>query len=174
MAKKGKDQKTEQLKQTIRRAFARAREEREAIVVPAWISAEAYTVLDPERAAPILVQWAATLQLRQFAREVCRGELAEQERQAEFVDDDGTWAGHLQEMYPANRRLGDEEQEVYVRREYLTDPEIDANIRRLEREGQAKLGHARALLAFKESRTGNEGQSLLSPSPTLAEEDQPI
>lgn len=150
-----KDTQAEQLKQIIRRHYRIAVEQRGGIIVTNLLASSAYRELDPDDLAPLMVRYAAVLQLRQFSRAICRGEAEQAQRESEAliaIASEEEWAGHLQERYPAKRIICGEEQEVYVPTGQLTDSEIEENAGRLQREGAAKIAHARALRTFAAKR----------------------
>jgi hypothetical protein len=115
-------------------------------IAPADLAAEAYNEIDPKRIAPLLVQIAAILELRQLARAICR---RQQQRDSERIDEQGNlFDSYLQPRYPATRSPGDgETEEVYVLRAHLTLKERLCNIERPRREAKAKTTHADALQA---------------------------
>ena len=121
----------------------------EVRVVPAWIATEALKEIDPGGRSHPLVRTGCHLQLRQIARAQCR---------KLFEDDDGeetepqfTGFKELQWRYPAAHSKGALEPE-YVLLEHMTRRDVEYNVRRLRREGQAKLDHADALEAWDRSR----------------------
>lgn len=114
-------------------------------ISPAVLAAQAYPDIDPEGVAPILVQWAAVMEMRQLARGICRSRNDEFEERASMQDE---MFEQLQPRYPAHRNG----EEVYVQREHLTPKEYEYNIARLRSEGAAKLAHADALQAEYEAR----------------------
>jgi hypothetical protein len=132
-------------------------------ISPAWIATEAMARLGAaglQQGNP-LVYHAAHLQLRQIARKSCR---------KQFEDDDGDaldpaqqemFPG-LQSRYPA-AHSGCEPS--YVLRDAMSAKDVDFNVKRLRREGETKLGRARALEVWWDTReagrdnAGGEGQS---------------
>jgi hypothetical protein len=108
-------------------------------ISPALVAANAQESLDPQGECPALLGWAATLELRQMARSVCR--------KASCLEDpseggQGTlFDGQLQRRYPTKRNS----EEQYVLREKLTLAERRDNSARLRAEASAKLSHADAL-----------------------------
>lgn len=119
-------------------------------VSPTWIATEAIVTLDPGRISVPLVYLGCHLQLRQIARAQLRLHF---EEPAAASDDE--LAQHelfpdLQRRYPTERkrkRFGDNEPE-YALLEELSETDIAFNVRRLRREGRAKLAHADALEAY--------------------------
>jgi hypothetical protein len=115
---------------------------------PAWIATEALKEIDPAGRSVDLVRVGCHLQLRQIARAACRklfetGEDADEPEFAGFKD--------LQWRYPTARSKGEPEPE-YVLRDQMSDEDVAYNVRRLEREGRAKLAHADALRAWGQER----------------------
>jgi hypothetical protein len=136
--KKDSEGLTEQLLQVLRAEYAVLDGNGEIAVDEVLLASRAMTRVDPEKRSPSLSAWAATLELRQLGRAICR--------QSSGLDDPQNagqselFAG-LQRRYPALR----DEKEVYVLREHLTLAERKANIARLRSEATSKLAHARAL-----------------------------
>ena len=98
---------TEQIMQVVRAKH----EEIDATgeVRPAMVADKARQELDPDNVSPALMSWAATLHLRQLARQVCATK-AEEEDPSGFLPGIGVT---LQKSYPVKR--GNEE--IYVRRD---------------------------------------------------------
>jgi hypothetical protein len=116
---------------------------------PAWIATEAMINLgadDLQKTKP-LVYLAAQLQLRQIARQACR---------KQFDDDDDALDPAQQEMFPGLQsrypaaHSGDEPS--YVVRDAMGAKDVAFNVKRLRREGATKLGRARALEAWWDTR----------------------
>lgn len=99
-----------------------------------------YETLDPESDSPLLVKFAAVLELKQLARSICRDRQSLAERDAE---QDGLFEFQLQPRYPAARNGRD----MYVLRHCLSVVERKKNIQRLRSEATAKNNHADALAA---------------------------
>jgi len=115
---------------------------------PSWIATEALKEIDPSARSVDLVRVGCHLQLRQIARAACRKLFEEREDEdepefAEFKD--------LQWRYPTARSKGEAEPE-YVLRDQMSDEDVAYNVKRLEREGRAKLAHADALRAWGRGR----------------------
>jgi len=115
----------------------------EVEISPAFLADAAYRHMDPDGAAPLLVRYAAMLELRQLARSICRKRIDDEQEAVEQLCLTGLFDGQLQPRYPA-RRNG---QEVYVKREHLTLSERDAVCARLKAEATAKSRHADAFQA---------------------------
>jgi hypothetical protein len=118
-------------------------------ISPAWIATEAMAKLDAaglQQSNP-LVYHAAHLQLRQIARKSCR---------KQFEDDDDALDPAQQEMFPGlqsrypTAHSGDEPS--YVVRDAMGPKDVAFNVKRLRREGATKLGRARALEAWWDTR----------------------
>lgn len=134
---------TEQLMQLLREEYAVLDGSGEVVVSPALVAARTMERLDSTSASPTLVAFAATLELRQLARSICR-------RVSNLDDPSGQGAlfdGQLQRRYPAVRAS----EEVYVLREHMTLDERRANVARLRAEAASKARHADALEAETEA-----------------------
>jgi hypothetical protein len=126
---------------------ARKAEER---ISPAWIATEAMTKLDAaelQKTKP-LVYLAAHLQFRQIARQACR---------KQFEGDDDALDPAQQELFPGLQSRypaahSDGEEPSYVVRDAMSAKDVSFNVRRLRREGATKLGRARALEAWWDTR----------------------
>lgn len=137
MTKELKDS-TAKLMEFLKERYVELDGDGELEISPSLLASKVLDTIDPNRASPILVTIAASLQLRQLARTVCRETQNERELQAanaSLFDD------QLQPRYPA-RRNGEE---VYVPRHHLTFDERQWNIMRLRREASSKGKHADAL-----------------------------
>lgn len=138
---------TEQLKKLIQVEYDDLDAQGTVAIVPADLAFAVYHQIDRRAMAPELVKFAAILELRQLAREVCRsshrvGELvAEQAAMQSSLFD-----VQLQPRYPAHR--GDDD--AYVLRAHLTVGERRLNVERLRKESSAKTAHADALEAETE------------------------
>jgi hypothetical protein len=137
-----RDALAEQVTQILRQHYEALDERGEIEINPAMLAGAAYQQLDQQDHAPILVRYAAILELRQMARGLCRKRIEEDAENAEHQPA-GLFDSQLQPRYPAMRSG----QETYVRREHLTLDERGINIARLRSEGAAKLRHANALQA---------------------------
>jgi hypothetical protein len=121
----------------------------EVRVIPAWIATEALKEIDPTGRSHPLVRTGCHLQLRQIARAQCR-KLFEDDA-GEETEPQFTGFKELPWRYPAAHSKGTLEPE-YVLLEHMTRRDVEYNVRRLRREGQAKLDHADALEAWGRSR----------------------
>lgn len=107
-------------------------------ISPTLLASKVLDTIDPNRCSPILVSIAASLELRQLARVVCRETQSENEsRAAQSV----LFDEQLQSRYPATR----DGEEIYVMRQHLTVEERLWNVSRLRKEAQTKGRHADAL-----------------------------
>jgi hypothetical protein len=129
------------------------KERNETGINPSWIATRAMLVnLDGatvQHEHP-LVYLGCHLQLRQIARQLCRG-LFE-------PDDDAQRERHplfpmLQWRYPTQRSSGDEESR-YVLLEQLCTADVWFNVKRLRADAESRLEHADALEAWIIGRTG--------------------
>lgn len=134
-----KDTLAEQVLRVLQQQYDEFDERGDIEINPALLANSAYAILDPEDSSPYLVHYTSVLELRQLARSICRKKL-----DFDQVSEQGRlFDGQLQPRYPANRSG----EEVYVRREFLTLAERNANIARLRSEASAKFRHADALQA---------------------------
>jgi hypothetical protein len=101
-----------------------------------------YVRIDAEAVAPVLVEYAALMALKDMAREICRLRSAPQEKLVEFRPG-VLFDLQLQPRYPTGRNDDD----VYVLRDYLTLRERRWVISRLRSEATTKSAHADALEA---------------------------
>jgi len=111
---------------------------------PALLASCAMKKMDSESTSPVLVAWAANLELRQLARSLLRKHCDPtdpENPQAEMFDG-------LQDRYPTKRNG----EATYVLLDYLTDEEIEENLVRMGREITAKQKHYDALEAYRLSR----------------------
>jgi hypothetical protein len=121
-------------------------------IVPSWIATEALKEIDPANRSHPLVRAGCHLQLRQIARAQCRNLFED----GDTIDDgepEFTGFKELQWRYPAAHSKGKPEPE-YVLLDQLSRADVIYNVRRLRREGQAKLKHADALEAWDLARRG--------------------
>lgn len=121
-------------------------------VNPSWIATEALKEIDPANRSHPLVRTGCHLQLRQIARAQCR-KLFEDDDNEDDNDNEPPFIGfkELQWRYPAARSKDKPEPE-YVLLDRLSHADVEYNVQRLRREGQAKLDHADALEAWGRSR----------------------
>jgi hypothetical protein len=120
-------------------------------ISPAWIATAAMKELDPDRHSVDLVYGGCHLHLRQLAREQLRKRF--ETRDEELSSDQHEMFPDLQKRYPSARSKDNPEPE-YVLLEHMSRIDVDYNVRRLTREGQAKLKHAAALRAWDATRRG--------------------
>jgi len=120
-------------------------------ISPAWIATEAMRELDPGRRSVDLVFGGCHLHLRQLAREQLRKRF--ETRDDELPSDQHEMFPDLQTRYPSARSKDNPEPE-YVLLEHMSNVDVEYNVRRLRREGYAKLKHADALEAWDARRGG--------------------
>lgn len=132
-----------ELEQVLRDEYSRIPED--VAVFPSILADRAYARIDPSERSPLLVRWAAILELRQLARGICRERFTVEEKEAE--DTSQGLLFNLQKRYPARR--GDED--GYFPLAQLTYGELQHNIRRLRNEAGAKIAHADALQAYTDT-----------------------
>jgi hypothetical protein len=118
--------------------------------------------LDPDGVSPFLVAWAAKLELRQLARQICAHRQETRERRAESGQIE---LFELQPRYPARRCTSDgTPRDAYVLRHCLSYWERKAVVNRLSREGHAKLRHGQALDVETEKLV-KSGHLIIGPAP---------
>ena len=106
-------------------------------ISPAIISKIVYEEIDPERVSPTLVEYGCIMQIRVVARLFLK-------EKYESKDDSGQGElsiGGIQERYPMEDGTG------YVHIDYLPKSDLDYNVMRLRKYGNALLDHADALEA---------------------------
>lgn len=131
---------TEQLLRVAREEYTLADADARETISVAQIATAAQRRLDPADASPPLVAWAATLELRELVRRVCRdigspAEAVERNEQGEMEFD-----SRLQKRYPT-LRAGDE---GYTLRERLTLSERRKMATKLRKTGAAFIAHGDA------------------------------
>jgi hypothetical protein len=131
------DHQTEQIMQLLRAEYDKLDSSGEIEIEPAMLASKALAALDPESNSPVLVRWAAVMQMRQFSRTLCRQTTS---GGAEDLQQDQLFGGRLQRRYPTVRGG----RELYVTRENLTLGERRAITHRLSSEGSSKIAHADA------------------------------
>lgn len=136
-------------------------------VSPVSIANECMAALDPNarrrRKAVPLIYVAAHLHLRQLARAMLArnfdpADKKKQGRDARAIKDLFT----LQSRYP-QAHTADLDDPVYVRREDMTEDDVNYNEARLRAEGRAKIAHADALVAWWRSEHPAPAQPELEP-----------
>jgi hypothetical protein len=118
--------------------YNRLEEAKTVVILVHQLADRTYKEIDPDKKAPLLVQWPALLELRQLARAICRARQVEDEHEAESGC---LFDFALQPRYPARH----DGCEAYVLRDHLTLAERRDNITRLRHESAAKIQHADAL-----------------------------
>jgi len=119
-------------------------------ISPSWIATEAMNELDPGRHSIALVYSGCHMHLRQLAREQLRKKFEDRDTQEEGNKQYEMFSD-LQDRYPSARSQSEPEP-TYVLRDYMTDLDVEYNATRLEREGVAKIKHARTLRAWNRAR----------------------
>jgi hypothetical protein len=135
----------EQLNQKIRFVYDAMDAAGVIAISPADLADKVLKNIDPNQDSPALVEVAATLELRQLARAICRRRQDESEHDAEQEE---LFDFKLQMRYPTTRisdKQTGSEDIFYVLRDHLTVSERRANSNRLRREGEAKIVHANLL-----------------------------
>lgn len=117
-------------------------------VSPSWLATEAMLKLDPDQVSPHLVYIGCHLELRQLAREFCRGKFMP--AVDDIIEPDDLFPD-LQKRYPSAQTADDEEPN-YVLLDHMTDADIAFNVARLRSEAEAKLRHADRLEDFGRAR----------------------
>lgn len=129
---------TERLNEILREKYDELHGAGDVEISPAKLATFAYLIIDPEHVAPMLVEGAAILELRQLARSICATRDRDQANETEQMS---MFDMQLQPRYPARRG----EEDVYVLRSCLTEEERRHNSARLRKESEAKNRHADAL-----------------------------
>lgn len=114
----------------------------------------AIKVFDHYAACPIEthIEWTSIQHLKQMAREVVR-RWEPHEQAARHADGQGdAFSDLLQDRYPASHRNGEEPE--YVLREFMSHNDVIYNAHRMDKMGDHLKEHARALLAWDQSRGG--------------------
>ena len=120
-------------------------------VSPAWVATETMQEIGFARATHRLAYAGCHLEVRQIARQLLRGRFDPAERAKESADEtDDLFPETLQDRYP--RRPKKDEEPVYALRDQLLADDVDYNVERMMRAGQALLKHARALKAWDAAR----------------------
>lgn len=118
-------------------------------ISPAWLATETMAELDPDKRAPEMVYHAAHLQLRQLAREICRGKW-----DINLEDENGPEQHQLfpdlQKRYPVAHGLNVEPE--YVLLEDLEEADVRFNVQRMRRTSGKLQKHADALEAWWATR----------------------
>lgn len=116
------------------------------IISTSMVANHVQDLIDPQSMSPELVQFASTMHIKQAVRTRLAKrhdpvEVAEQQLQ-DGVDD--LFGNSLQPYYPIKR----EGERAYARREVLTEIDIEANCKRMEKAAHSLLDHARSLRAW--------------------------
>lgn len=112
----------------------------ESEVKPALLASEALKVIDPDDSSPVLMSWAANLELRQLSRGMLRNHYDPTEMETPQIE---LFEG-LQDRYPTKR--GGEP--TYVLLAECTDEEIQENLDRMARQITGLQKHHDALEAY--------------------------
>jgi hypothetical protein len=120
----------------------------ETRISPSWVATEAILQIDPTKVSLPLVYLGCHLELRQIARGLLRLHFEDIADPSDDEQAQHEMFPHLQWRYPAERKKGADAEPEYVRLEELSKADIAFNVKRLRREGRAKLAHADALEAF--------------------------
>ena len=120
------------------------------IVSPAYIADEVDRRIDPDGIAPTEKTYATRMYLRHEVRKFLARNYDPVERtRAGAIDaQSDLFADVLQDYYPVKRHIGDEEQLVYTRREYLSQADATRLAERMKRGGESLIKHAEALIAY--------------------------
>lgn len=106
-------------------------------ISPKNISMVVYEEIDPEHVSPTIVQWGCIMQIRVVARLF----LKEKYEDKKSTGQGELTIGGIQERYPAEDGSG------YIHIDYLPKSDLDFNVNRLRRNGNALHAHADALEA---------------------------
>lgn len=97
----------------------------------------------------IHVEYAAVEHYKQMARRILAGRYGHEADESEAMQSD-MFSGHLQTRYPVPVEPG--EQPIYRPREALNVADLDWNISHLRKSAMARLEHADALKAYRDSK----------------------
>jgi len=116
------------------------------IISTSMVASHVQNLIDPKSMSPELVSFCSTMHIKQAVRTRLAKrhdpvELAEQSL-ADGTDD--LFGDSLQPYYPIKR----EGERAYARREVLSEIDVEANCKRMEKAAHSLLEHARALRAW--------------------------
>lgn len=95
------------------------------------------------------INYGSLQHFKQMARQALRGRFDSEGDLSEAYQGE-LFSGHLQVRYPVPHKQGDDP--TYKLRESLTDAEVRWNVQALQRSADARMKHARALEAWRQSR----------------------
>ena len=124
------------------------------IINPAHVAAEVDRSIDPQALSPALKTYASMMQIRGRVRAILAARHDPVQKAEEYAASktEDLFGDVLQPFYPVRRRDEAGNPPVYIRRELLTDTDIDAICRRMERAGNSLIQHVDALRAWHRSR----------------------
>jgi len=116
------------------------------IISPSMVASHVQGLIDPQSMSPELVSFCSTMHIKQAVRNRLAKrhdpvEVAEQ-KLADGIDD--LFGDSLQPYYPIKR----EGERAYARRDVLSEIDIEANCKRMEKAAHSLLDHARSLRAW--------------------------
>jgi hypothetical protein len=121
-------------------------------ISPDWIATETMLAIKFPRSLHRLGYAGCNLELRQIARGKLRHQFDPTSQADPGADEDDLFPETLQDRYPRRRKRG--EPPSYVLRALMSRRDLDFNVARMRRVGQALLKHADALEAWGESHLG--------------------
>jgi hypothetical protein len=138
----------EEISQTIRAFILNADSEGVIDLSPTLLASkcfERYAIGDED----IHIQYAATEHYKQMSRVMLARRFDPDADESEATQGD-MFSGHLQSRYPI--RVKDGEQPIYRPREALSEADLDWNIAQLRKSAAARMKHADALQAYRDSK----------------------
>lgn len=147
-----------QLDEIISRVVLPLEQQQIDIINPVAVADEVDKLIDPDGVSPSLKTYSSVLNIRQLVRQRLKKRHDPTERAKDYVNSetDDLFGDRLQPYYPVKRQ--DESGEmarVYMRRELMTEFDVEAVCKRMSRAGSALLAHADELRA--EFKTRNAG-----------------
>jgi hypothetical protein len=111
-------------------------------------------LIDPERLAPALVRYAARRTLKDMAGRVLAHRLDPVTKTKQHITQEtgDLFSGVLQDHYPVKRQVDGEPKKIYIRRDDLTETDIERIAQRMDRAGDSLNLHAQALKAYFKTR----------------------
>lgn len=121
-------------------------------ISPDWIATETMLAIKFPRALHRLGYAGCNLELRQIARGKLRRKFDPTSPADPDADEDDLFPETLQDRYPRRRKRG--QPPTYVLRDLMSRLDLEFNVKRMRRVGQALLKHADALESWGESHLG--------------------
>ena len=140
----------ESLEDKVREVLLPMIERGDTSIDPITIADAVDHLIDPDTVAPPLKTFASTMHIRNAARRFLRKHYDPVEKAKNCVEGQtqDMFGNVLQDYYPAKRAIGDETEISYIRREAMTQIDIERVCSRMEKSGQSLIKHARLLRAY--------------------------